>query len=194
MTSINVSIMIVGGVVALAAARQQQSIPESASGGFILAAAADNRTGVLGPQSCANLASFALPEATITLAQSVSPGAFAPRQSFGTPGPRGALPIVAAADLPAFCRVAGTITPSTDSAIKFEVWMPASDWNGKFIGMGNGGFAGSILYQVMGAPLSRHYAVAATDAGHEGAALDASFALGHREKGDRLRVPRGERD
>ena len=55
MTSINVSIMIVGGVVALAAARQQQSIPESASGGFIRAAAADNRTRVLGPQSCANL-------------------------------------------------------------------------------------------------------------------------------------------
>ena len=90
--------------------------------------------------------------------------------------------IVAAAELPAFCRVAGTLTPSPDSAIKFEVWMPASDWNGKFIGMGNGGFAGSILYQVMGAPLSRHYAVAATDTGHESAALDASFALGHREK------------
>ena len=57
-----------------------------------------------------------------------------------------------------------------------------SDWNGKFIGMGNGGFAGSILYPVMGAPLSRHYAVAATDTGHEGAANDARFALGHREK------------
>jgi tannase/feruloyl esterase len=183
MTSINVSIMIVGGVVALAASRQpQQSIPESASGGSILAAPADNRTDGLGPQSCASLASFALPEATITLAQSVSAGAFAPPRPFGTPGPRGALPIVAAADLPAFCRVAGTITPSTDSAIKFEVWMPASDWNGKFIGMGNGGFAGSIPYQVMGAPLSRHYAVAATDTGHEGAALDASFALGHRER------------
>ena len=42
--------------------------------------------------------------------------------------------------------------------------------------------AGSILYPVMGAPLSRHYAVAATDTGHEGAANDASFALGHGEK------------
>jgi feruloyl esterase len=48
--------------------------------------------------------------------------------------------------------------------------------------MGNGGFGGSILYQVMGAPLSRHYAVAATDTGHEGSSLDASFAIAHREK------------
>src|SRR5262249_46803747 len=29
-------------------------------------------------------------------------------------------------NLPAFCRVAGTIKPSADSDIRFEVWMPAS--------------------------------------------------------------------
>ena len=133
-------------------------------------------------QSCTSLASIRLPDTTITAAQPVLPGAFVPPRPFGAAGPRGALPIVAAAELLAFCRVTGIIRPSKDSEIKFEVWMPTSDWNGKLIGMGNGGFGGSILYQVMGAPLSRHYSVAATDTGHEGASLDASFALGHREK------------
>jgi len=148
----------------------------------MMAASGDSRTEATAPQSCASLASLALPEATITIAQPVSPGAFVPPRPFAAAGPRGALPIVAATALPAFCRVAGTITPSKDSAIKFEVWMPTAEWNGKFVGMGNGGFAGSILYQVMGAPLSRGYAVAATDTGHEGASTDASFALGHRER------------
>ncbi|MGC1295653.1 MAG: tannase/feruloyl esterase family alpha/beta hydrolase, partial [Alloacidobacterium sp.] len=90
--------------------------------------------------------------------------------------------IVAAKDLPAFCRVAAGTRPSTDSEIKFEVWMPASNWNGKFIGVGNGGMAGSISYASMAAPLSRGYATSSTDTGHEGRNNDGSYALGHREK------------
>ena len=31
-------------------------------------------------------------------------------------------------ELPAFCRVQITVSP----AIKMEVWMPASNWNGNF--------------------------------------------------------------
>src|SRR6188508_2692502 len=46
--------------------------------------------------------------------------------------------------VPAHCRVSGVITPAEDSEIKFAVWMPAADWNGKFLGIGNGGFGGSI--------------------------------------------------
>ena len=34
--------------------------------------------------------------------------------------------------------------PSSDSDIRFEVWLPASNWNGKFQGIGNGGYAGAI--------------------------------------------------
>ncbi|MBV8903778.1 MAG: tannase/feruloyl esterase family alpha/beta hydrolase [Acidobacteriia bacterium] len=46
-----------------------------------------------------------------------------------------------------FCRVEGTIAPSSDSNIEFEVWLPISGWNGKDLGVGNGGFAGSIVYR-----------------------------------------------
>ena len=48
--------------------------------------------------------------------------------------------------LPGFCRVAATASPSSDSIIKIEVWMPAANWNGRFEGVGNGGWAGNISY------------------------------------------------
>ena len=47
------------------------------------------------------------------------------------------------------------------------------------MGVGNGGFAGSISYPEMSESLSLQYATASTDTGHDGAGLDASFALGH---------------
>ena len=50
------------------------------------------------------------------------------------PGPHGGITFVAAKDLPEFCRVVGVAKPSKDSEIKFEVWMPTSNWNGKFMG------------------------------------------------------------
>jgi len=84
--------------------------------------------------------------------------------------------------LPAFCRVHGIIQPSRDSDIKFEVWLPVSGWNEKYQGIGNGGFAGSILYNGLADALAHNYATAATDTGHQGNAIDASWALGHPEK------------
>jgi feruloyl esterase len=86
-------------------------------------------------------------------------------------------------DLPTFCRIEAMLTPSNDSDIKIEVWLPpASAWNGKFMGIGNGGWGGRIYEDRMGLPLTRGYAVAATDTGHEGIEDDVSFALGHPEK------------
>ena len=63
--------------------------------------------------SCENLASLKLQDTTITLAQTVAAGAFAPPVG---PGGRG-FPGLADAfkDLPAFCRVAATLKPSSDS-------------------------------------------------------------------------------
>jgi hypothetical protein len=82
--------------------------------------------------------------------------------------------------------VAGTIRPSADSDIRFEVWLPAPSgeraWNGKFTAVGNGVWAGSITYSSMIDPLSMGYATAATDDGHQGNPLDGSFAKGHPEK------------
>src|SRR5579872_2584057 len=85
-------------------------------------------------------------------------------------------------NLPAFCRVTGSIKPSSDSNIQFEAWLPSSGWNGKFEGTGNGGFAGSINYGSMAAALSHGYATASTDTGHQAGGTDATWALGHPEK------------
>src|SRR5690242_6465627 len=54
--------------------------------------------------------------------------------------------------------------------------------NGKFMGVGNGGFSGVVNYWEMDASLSRGYATASTNTGHDGGPGDASFALGHAEK------------
>ena len=132
--------------------------------------------------SCGSLISLKLPNTAIIFAQPVAAGAFTPPAPFPTSGPRGGTSVVAAKDLPAFCRVAAVTKPLKDSEIKFEVWMPTAHWNGKFIGVGNGAMGGSISYAYMTGPLSRGYATSSTDTGHEGKNNDGSYALGHREK------------
>src|SRR5581483_9217065 len=109
--------------------------------------------------TCENLASLKLPNTTITSAQSIAAHEFNPPVALPNAGPRGALTVIAPKDLPAFCRVAATIKPSSDSDIRFELWMPAaSSWNGNFMGIGNGGWAGAINYAGMTDPISRGYA------------------------------------
>src|SRR5690349_13367562 len=120
--------------------------------------------------TCESLSTLKLADTTVTVAQNIPAGTFAP--PYGAPLEK----------VPAFCRVAGIIKPLPDSNIHFEVWMPASDWNGRYLGVGNGGFAGSIGFDAMAGNLKRGYATAATDTGHEGAAGDASWAFGHPEK------------
>src|SRR5215471_18545649 len=123
--------------------------------------------------SCSNLAStFHRPNTTITLAQTVSGGTFV------TP----TTPPQSLTGLPQFCRVAGFTTPTSDSHISFEVWIPQSGWNLKYLQAGCGGFCGSISYGAMAEPLRRGYAVAATDDGHQASGIDASWAVGHPEK------------
>jgi len=129
---------------------------------------------------CAQLASLKLAHTEITVAEAVAAGAFKAPAGGGGAGPGG--PPAAYSQLPAFCRLAGTIRPTADSDIRFEVWMPESNWNGKFVGVGNGVWAGSITYFSMIEPLAKGYATAATDDGHQGNPLDASFAAGHPEK------------
>jgi feruloyl esterase len=110
--------------------------------------------------TCESLASLKLPDTTITMAQTVAAGAFT------QPGGRGGGN--AFADLPAFCRVAATLTPTKESDIKIEVWLPASGWNGKFQAVGNGGWAGNIDTNALAAGVRRGYATASTDTGHQG--------------------------
>jgi hypothetical protein len=123
--------------------------------------------------SCEALAKLDLAKATITSATSVLAGGFKPPAGPGIPTPT--------KDLPAFCRVAGVANPTADSAIHFEVWLPASGWNGKYQQIGNGGFAGTIPLGGLAEPLLQGYAVAATDDGHA-AAPNATWAIGHPDK------------
>jgi len=125
--------------------------------------------------TCESIATLALPETRITLAQSQPAATFSAPKPFDAPEP-------SLENLPAFCRVAAEIRPTNDSNIKFELWMPRSGWNSKFIGLGNGDWAGVISYPSMGEMLRRGYAPASTDTGHEGTGEDATFALDHREK------------
>ncbi len=86
----------------------------------------------------------------------------------------------------AFCRVKATLTPTPDSNIQIEVWLPAkAGWNGKLLGAGNGGYGGGLLspFLTMRPALAKGYAAAGTDMGHVSQGdIDASWALGHPEK------------
>ncbi|HEX4322195.1 MAG TPA: tannase/feruloyl esterase family alpha/beta hydrolase [Acidobacteriaceae bacterium] len=119
---------------------------------------------------CASLKSASLPQTTIALAQPVTTGTL---QIPGIDKPF--------TDLPAFCRVTGSFHPSSDSDIHFELWLP-DKWNGRYLGIGNGGFAGSIGYGGLAAYLIRGFAVAGSDAGHNAGGEDAGWALHHPEK------------
>jgi hypothetical protein len=80
--------------------------------------------------------------------------------------------------LPAFCRVQGVLHPTPDSQIAFEVWLPAEGWNGRFQGIGNGGFAGAVGYSELALAVKAGYAAASTDTGHVGGG-DAKWAKDH---------------
>jgi feruloyl esterase len=132
------------------------------------------------PVTCEGLASLGLPDGKITSASLIAAGQFTPPAGGPMMGGPGGLAVFKNA--PAFCRVTATLAPTPDSDIKIEVWMPAENWNGKLVGIGNGVWAGSIGYSALAEPLSRGYATAATDTGHVGTGMDAGFAVGHREK------------
>src|SRR5262249_36054337 len=118
---------------------------------------------------CEDLAALKLPDTTIASARSTPAGT--------VPAPFGP-----AADVPATCRVAGSIKPSADSDIQFEVWMPLARWNGKCKGRGNGGSAGASDQAGRGRGAADGYATAGTDTGHRAEVVDARWATGHPEK------------
>lgn len=121
--------------------------------------------------ACENIQSLSLPSTAVTEAAIVAAG---PYQAGGRGGGQGPM-------LPSHCRIHAVLAPSSDSHIEMELWMPEpSRWNGKFLAVGNGGWAGSISFAAMAGGLAEGYAVASNDTGHEGGS--GSFALGHPEK------------
>ncbi len=119
------------------------------------------------PMSCESLAGLSLPDTTILSAAVVPAGPFDP--------PGATLPIEVAA-----CRLIASARPTSDSDIGFELWMPVSGWNGKFLSAGEGGWAGTINYGGIRGALLRGYAGGSSDTGHVGG--NADFAPGHPEK------------
>jgi feruloyl esterase len=108
---------------------------------------------------CTKLASLSLPHATVTAAAEAPAG----------PGMA--------------CKVDVTSKPTADSDIRIEVWLPeGAAWNGRYVQLGNGGFAGRINPRVLQALASQGYAVAMTDDGHEAEGTDGRWAIGHPEK------------
>ena len=148
---------------------------------------------------CESLASLRLDRTSITSAQLVPEGP-APARGRGRGAP-GAPPAASAqaaraggapnaargnappAMIPEHCRLQLVLAPSADSHIEMEMWLPPMDkWNGKFMGVGNGGFAGSIqgLANDMPQALRLGYATAGTDTGHQDPG--GAWAIGHPEK------------
>ncbi len=134
--------------------------------------------------SCESLASLPLPQARITAAQTVAAGSFQPPAPTATRSGAARGGAAAAAQryarLPSFCRVSATLTPSSDSDIKIEVWLPTAGWNGKLQAVGNGGWAGNLSYGALAQAVAEGYASVSTDTGHTGGT--GAFAFGHPEK------------
>ncbi|ROZ75340.1 tannase/feruloyl esterase family alpha/beta hydrolase [Ramlibacter sp. WS9] len=129
-----------------------------------------------GPVACADLKNTTLAGATVLSATAVPAGSFdAPAQ--------GLIPAQTLAGMPAFCRVVAQATPSSDSNIGIEVWIPAAGWNQKYMQVGTLAYAGFYQYGPMASALKRGYAIASTDTGHALAVPDlAAWAAGHPEK------------
>src|ERR1700730_8607534 len=117
-----------------------------------------------GAATCESLASLTLLNVTITAAPTIPAGSYtaANGQTFQ--------------NLPSFCRVAAMATPTSQSDINFEVWMPpAGTWNGIFRGEGSGGSAGAITFSLMANAIQREYETMSNDNGHTGS--NWSFSL-----------------
>ena len=101
-------------------------------------------------RSCESLASVALPNTTIESA-------------------------TVDANSPDVCRVTAVTThPPAGDKVRIWVAIPLSNWNGRFLGSGGGGFSGGNAGAV-NQPVAVGFAAGATDTGHEGAS--GSFAL-----------------
>src|SRR3954470_19243288 len=150
--------ILVGGLIALA------------FGGSVT----EPRLVAAAPVGCSDLARTSLPNTTILSAESVPAGGFTP------PGSGNAASAGVFSTVPAFCRVIARLTPTPDSDIRVEVWLPRAGWNRKLQAAGNGGLGGTIPYPALAAAVRAGYAAAATDTGHVGG--NADFVAGHPEK------------
>ncbi|KAH7408651.1 tannase and feruloyl esterase-domain-containing protein [Phaeosphaeria sp. MPI-PUGE-AT-0046c] len=78
-------------------------------------------------------------------------------------------------NLPSLCAVSVQVQSIGNSTYGFGMFLP-DDWNGRFLAVGNGGYAGGINYLDM-APSTRYgFATMSTDTGHNSSSPDGSWA------------------
>jgi feruloyl esterase len=132
------------------------------------------RVAAAGPIACESLGQVALANGTLISAESVPAGGLTLPASANAPAS------AVLKTLPALCRVTARLTPTADSDIRVEIWLPRSGWNRKVQAAGNGGLGGTIPYAALVAAVREGYAAAGTDTGHVGG--NADFVAGHPEK------------
>ncbi|GME23712.1 hypothetical protein GTA08_BOTSDO07411 [Neofusicoccum parvum] len=83
--------------------------------------------------------------------------------------------------LRALCAVQIKVPAPGNTTYEFGLFLP-DEWNGRFLAVGNGGFAGGINWEDMGAGVGYGFAVVSTDTGHNSTALDAKWAYNELEE------------
>jgi feruloyl esterase len=129
---------------------------------------------------CTNLQTLNLEHTTITSATDVTGGTFTP------PG------AAAITGLPPFCRVTATLAPTADSQIKIEAWLPETNWNGRFLGTGGGGYQGVITYSELANGINAGFAAANSDLGTGTSGCSPLFCGDDGNKGNALAIAFGE--
>ena len=125
------------------------------------------------PTSCTSLSTFSHPNTTINSANSQPGGPYVAPDAWH----------LVFTNLPPYCEVQATIQPTADSSIKVRVWMPTTNYNGRYLGTGNGGYAGGFFFSELADGINRGFATANTDMGATLAAgVNADAMVGHPEK------------
>src|ERR1043165_6864779 len=125
------------------------------------------------PSTCESLTNFKFADTTINSATSYPGGAYVAPDAWH----------LAFTNLPPYCEVVATIAPTADSSIGVRVWLPTQRYNGRYLGTGNGGYAGGYFQSELADGINRGFATANTDMGANGAAgVNGDALIGHPEK------------
>src|SRR6201995_447830 len=147
--------------------------PRRLAAAALLASCAGVQTASAGTTtSCLSLSNFSYPNTTINGATPMPGGPYVAPDAWH----------LAFTNLPAYCDVSATIKPTSDSSINVHVWLPAN-YDGRYLGTGNGGYAGGFFFSELADGINRGFATANTDMGTAPAAgVNADALVGHPEK------------
>ena len=126
-----------------------------ALGATLFCGAVGAASGAQAQLNCQSLLSFSFPNTTITSAASSPGGAYCGTDAWH----------ICFNNLPPSCQVTATIAPVSGSSIGVTVWMPTQRYNGRYLGTGNGGYAGGYFDSELAQGINYGFATANTDMG-----------------------------